>query len=225
MKERNGKGLHHSAILGAARAASRLSIKLVADYRLEHGVELPEPSIFIAPHRSMFDVPLGIETFHRLEVSPLLVVSQKHLEGLRVPASSNWDALDLLPITRDSEGRSNLLAAGAAALAAGRSVAVMPEGRIVRGSEPRGGVRSGAAELAVRTTTPVVVIGSAGADRFWLRGRPATFANVKRQPAVVVVHEVLRPDGDVGTTRSRIAASLVAAEARARVRLDSLLKR
>jgi 1-acyl-sn-glycerol-3-phosphate acyltransferase len=221
MSGQGDKRLHHAAILSAARAASKLSIKLVADFRLECGGDLPSPSIFIAPHRSMFDVPLGIETFHRLGVSPLLVISKRHLEGLRVPARSNWDALDLLPISRDSNGRSSLLASGGGALAAGRSVAVMPEGRIARRRADRGRVRSGAADLAVRTGTPVVVIGSAGAERFWQRGRPASFASPSRQPVVVVVHEVLRPNHDVEETRGQIAASLAAAEARAQNLLDA----
>lgn len=219
MAQSRGRKRRHVALLGAARAMSRLSIALVANYRLDDGVALPEPAIFIAPHRSMFDVPLGIETFHRLRVAPLLVVSKSQLRSLRVP-ESNWDALDLLPISRDSNGRSSLLEAGAAALASGRSVAIMPEGRIVRGNAGEK-LRSGAAELAVRTQAPVVVLGSAGADQFWQRGRPATFANVNRRPVVVVVHGVVRPDGDVATTFDRIAAGLKAAENRAQERLDS----
>lgn len=215
--------MRHVALLRAARAVSRLSIALVAKYRLDSDVELPRPAIFIAPHRSMFDVPLGIETFHRLRVAPLLVVSRSHLRSLRVP-ESNWDALDLLPISRDSTGRESLLEAGAEALSAGRSVAIMPEGRVTPGNGGGRRLRSGAAELAVRSQVPVVVLGSAGADRFWRRARPATFANLNRRPVVVVVHGVVRPDGEVSTTLDRIAASLAAAEARARDWLDSLLE-
>ncbi len=213
------KKLRHLALLRGAHAAARLSIALVADYRLFADLELPHPAIFIAPHRSMFDVPLGIETFHRLGVAPLLVVSKSQLRSMRVP-ESNWDALDLLPISRDSSGRSSVLTAGAAALSAGRSVAIMPEGKIVRGGG--GKVRSGGAELAARTEAPIVVLGSAGAEQFWQRGRPRTFLNVSRRPVVVVVHDVVRPDADTESTRERVAAGLKAAEAQARVRLESI---
>jgi 1-acyl-sn-glycerol-3-phosphate acyltransferase len=169
----------------------------------------------------MFDIPLGIETFHRLNVSPLLVVSRSYVRRLHLPVS-NWDTLDLLPISRDSNGRSSLLEAGSNALSIGRSVAIMPEGRIVRGAGGQENVRSGVADLAVRTSAPVVVLGSMGSGQFWRRGRPATFANVARKPVVVVVHEVIRPNGDVHTTHKRIAASLADAEAHARERLDSI---
>ena len=88
---RNGgqKRLRHTAILRAARGASRLSIALVAYYHLDAALKIPQPAIFIAPHRSMFDIPLGIQTFHRLNASPLLVVSRSHLQMLRVPASNS----------------------------------------------------------------------------------------------------------------------------------------
>jgi 1-acyl-sn-glycerol-3-phosphate acyltransferase len=221
MKVRDHKRLRHIAILRAAREASRLSISLVAEYHLEAAVKIPQPAIFIAPHRGMFDVPLGIQTFHRLNASPLLVVSRAHLEMLRVPAS-NWDALDLLPISRDSEGRSSLLTAGAEALANGRSVAIMPEGRVIRGPSRSDNVRSGAAALAARTSTPVVVLGSAGAEQFWQRRRPTTFVNANRKPVVALVHDVIDPDRDVESTRDSIASALTAAEIQARARLASL---
>jgi len=223
-RRNRGIGLHHAAVLRAARAASRLSIALVADYRLDRGVEVPQPAIFIAPHRSMFDIPLGIETFHRLGVSPLLVVSRSILLKLRLPVS-NWDALDLLPISRDSSGRSSLLEAGGEALAGGRSVAIMPEGRIVRAAHHGETVRSGVADLAVRTSAPVVVLGSAGSGHFWQRGRPATFVNVSRKPVVVVAHDVIRPEGDVQAVRIRIAAGLATAEAHAQSRLGAVRAR
>ncbi|HEX4427868.1 MAG TPA: lysophospholipid acyltransferase family protein [Frankiaceae bacterium] len=218
MGQGNDKKLRHVALLRGARAAARLSISLAADYRLEVDLRLPSPAIFIAPHRSMFDIPLGIETFHRLGIAPLLVVSKSQLRSMRIP-ESNWDALDLLPISRDSSGRSSMLAAGATALFAGRSVAIMPEGKIFRGSG--GKVRSGAPELAVRTGAPIVVLGSAGAEQFWQRGKPATFVNVSRKPVVVVVHDVVQPNGDTEDTRERVAASLKEAEARAQARLES----
>lgn len=221
MRAGNRKRLRHTAILRAARGASRLSISLVADYHLEAAVKFSQPAIFIAPHRSMFDIPLGIQTFHRLDASPLLVVSRAHLEMLRVPAS-NWDALDLLPISRDSEGRSSLLAAGTEALENGRSVAIMPEGRVIRDSSRSDNVRSGAAALAAQTSVPVVVLGSAGAEQFWQRRRPTTFLNANRKPVVALVHDVIDPNPDVESTRDSIASALTAAENQARARLASL---
>jgi 1-acyl-sn-glycerol-3-phosphate acyltransferase len=169
----------------------------------------------------MFDVPLGIQTFHQLNVSPLLVVSRSYLKRLRVP-EANWDALDLLTISRNSDGRSSLLSAGHDALAAGRSVAIMPEGRVVRGTYSRKHVRSGVADLAVQSSAPVVILGSAGSDQFWQRGRPSTFVNPVRKPVVVVVHDVLHADGNIQSTLERIATGLATAEERARAHLSSL---
>jgi 1-acyl-sn-glycerol-3-phosphate acyltransferase len=194
---------------------------VVAEYRLLHLVDLPAPAIYVAPHRSMFDIPLGIETFHRLGVSPLLVVSRSHLERLRAPVS-DWDRLDLLPISRDGSGRRSLLEIGERSLARGRSVAIMPEGRVIRGPDSERHIRSGAAELAERASAPIVVLGSAGASAFWQRGRPATFANVRRKPVVVVAHHVLRPFGDLGVTMRAIATGLAAAECYAQDRLAKL---
>lgn len=219
--EQHAKRTRHAAILQGARAASRLAIALVADFHLDRSAEIPQPAIFIAPHRSMFDIPLGIQTFHRLNVSPLLVVSRSYLKRLRVP-ESNWDALDLLPISRNSDGRSSLLSAGSDALSAGRSVAIMPEGRVIRGTYNRRHVRSGVADLAVRASAPVVILGSAGSDQFWQRRRPRTFANLARKPVVVVVHDVVQADSDSHSTLERIATGLTAAEDRAQAYLSSL---
>jgi 1-acyl-sn-glycerol-3-phosphate acyltransferase len=219
--DQTAKRTRHTLILQGARAASRLAIALVADFHLDRSAEIPQPAIFIAPHRSMFDIPLGIQTFHQLNVSPLLVVSQSYLRRLRVP-ESNWDALDLLPISRNSGGRSSLLSAGSDALSAGRSVAIMPEGRVIRGARDRTQVRSGVADLAVRTSAPVVILGSAGSDRLWQRSRPGTFANLTRKPVVVVVHDVVQAGGDAHITLERIATGLAAAEDRAQAYLSSL---
>jgi 1-acyl-sn-glycerol-3-phosphate acyltransferase len=219
--EHRAKRARHTVILHGARAASRLAIALVADFHLDRGAEIPRPAIFIAPHRSMFDIPLGIQAFHRLDVSPLLVVSRSYLKRLRVP-EANWDALDLLPISRNSDGRSSLLVAGSEALSAGRSVAIMPEGRIIRDAHDRVHVRSGVADLAVRARAPVVILGSAGSEKFWQRGRPGTFANFARKPVVVLVHDVIQADGDAHSTLERIATGLATAEDRARAYLRSL---
>jgi 1-acyl-sn-glycerol-3-phosphate acyltransferase len=221
MSKQNSKRTRHTMILQGARAASWFAIALVADFHLDSSTEIPQPAIFIAPHRSMFDIPLGIQTFHRLNVAPLLVVSRSYLQRLRVP-ESNWDALDLLPISRNSDGRSSLLSAGSDALSAGRSVAIMPEGRVIRGNYNRKHVRSGVADLAERASAPVVILGSAGADQFWQRGRPRTFANLARKPVVVVVHDVVWADSDAHSTIERIATGLAAAEDRAQAYLNSL---
>jgi 1-acyl-sn-glycerol-3-phosphate acyltransferase len=223
MSARRPKKARHVLILRSARAASRLAIGLVAKFKLDRASDIPQPAIFIAPHRSMFDIPLGIQTFHRLGASPLLVVSRSYLKQLRVP-DANWDALDLLPISRDADGRSSLLSAAGDALAAGRSVAIMPEGKIIRGANARGALRSGVADLAVRTSVPVVILGSAGSEGFWNRGRPSTFVNPFRKPVVVVVHDVVNDDGNVPSTLDRISRGLAAAEDRAHAYLSSIAR-
>ncbi|MBO9531396.1 MAG: 1-acyl-sn-glycerol-3-phosphate acyltransferase [Solirubrobacteraceae bacterium] len=205
----------HRAILRIVASFARLAVEIAADFRFHHDLLLPETAIYVAPHRSMFDVPLGIHTFRRLGVAPLLVVSQQHLGALRLPIR-DWDALNVLPISRDAHGRARMLEVGRDALSAGRSVAIMPEGRVIRNDRANGAnVRSGAAELAVGSGKPVVTLGSAGVEELWQRGKPSTFASLRRRTIVGIAHGVVAPCSDVGEMRQAITESLAAAEHRA----------
>ncbi|WP_054813079.1 lysophospholipid acyltransferase family protein [Nocardia arizonensis] len=190
---------------------------MAARFELVLGVRPPDtPAVYVAPHRSMFDIPAGVVTFDRLGVKPLLVVSKRQLDKLNL-RGWDWPALDLLPIDAGPRGRADLIDHGSAALESGRSVAVMPEGRVIRPDLVQGNSRrTGAAQLASSTGVPVVVLGSAGSDLLWQRGRPTTFASVRRPPVVVLCAEIVRPTGDVESTHALITDALSAAETEAR---------
>lgn len=205
--------LRYRAIKVIARRASRIAVGAVAKYELIRNVEPPNrPAIYIAPHRSMFDLPAGVRTFDLLGVKPLMVVSRRQLSALGLH-NWDWDAVDLLPIDAGASGRSRLLSAGAAAIDADRSVAVMPEGAVRATASD---IRSGAAQLATCTGAPIVVLGSAGAEQFWRRGHYSSYMSIRRKPMVVVCSHIVEPDGDVSAAKQLIIDGLRKAEADAK---------
>jgi 1-acyl-sn-glycerol-3-phosphate acyltransferase len=163
----------------------------------------------------MFDVPAGLMTFRRLGVKPLIVVSQRQLESIRL-GRLKWRGVGVLPIASGAEGRRTLIQAGCGALAAGQSVALMPEGRVIREGFSSSSVRSGAAHLAVESGASVIVLGSAGSERFWRRGSLASFVAVRRSPVVVVCHTSIQPTDDVEFMKQSIVVSMAEAERSAR---------
>ncbi len=213
----------YRAAKAVARATSSFAVRIAAKYHLFNIIEQPDvAAIYIAPHRSMFDLPAGIVTFGKLDVTPLLVVSKPHLEKIST-RQCDWNSLDLLPVDAGAGGRSALVDSGTAALHAGRSVAIMPEGRVVRsGYVHRDGLRTGAAHLATVTGAPVVILGSAGSEALWQRGKLTTFGSLRRPPVVVVCFEIVVPATDISSTHELISDRLAAAESEAHRRLATL---
>lgn len=206
------------AVWGAAGVASRTAIWSVADYRLIVAISPPPAAIYVAPHRSMFDIPVGVSTFRKLDVRPLVVVSRSYLARWRLERL-DWPSVGVLPIDPGPGGRTRLLTEGGRALAAGTPVAIMPEGRVARSGAVPGGVKSGAAQLATETGAPVVVLGSAGTESLW-RGTRASIVAAVKTPVVVMCHSVVWPDTTLDRTHANLLEALRMAEAAARAALS-----
>jgi len=127
-----------------------------------------EPTILTANHRSLADLFLAASLFHiwKWPVRPLVAGSyfEKPVIGLLLKR------LGAIPVTG-----SDAIDVAKEVLSSGISVAVMPEGRVVRPEEWEptgvGTPRIGVARLAIETKCPVLLIGVAGTEALWPRGR------------------------------------------------------
>ena len=129
---------------------------------------IAEPTILTANHRSLADLFLAASLFHVWEwpVRPLVAGSyfEKPLIGTLLRR------LGAIPVTG-----GDAIDVAKEVLASGVSVAVMPEGKVVRPEEWEptgvGTPRIGVARLAIETKCPVLSIGVAGTEVLWPRGR------------------------------------------------------
>ena len=129
---------------------------------------ITEPTILTANHRSLADLFLAASLFHVWEwpVRPLVAGSyfEKPLIGTLLRR------LGAIPVTG-----GDAIDVAKEVLASGVSVAVMPEGKVVRPEEWEptgvGTPRIGVARLAIETKCPVLSIGVAGTEVLWPRGR------------------------------------------------------
>lgn len=174
----------------AATTAAAIAAPLVADVVFDDrdGPPLAEPAVYVANHRSVFDVPAGVLAFRHLRVSPRLVVADKYFTG---PFGKLLRAIGALPAVRGSEAT---ITAGIAAVRAGESVAIMPEGRITD-AEAAVGFGRGAAMIAIATGAPVVPIGARGTDRVWRGNRPWPLIRWRRPQVTISVGEPIDPAG------------------------------
>jgi len=127
-----------------------------------------QPTILAANHRSLADLFLAASLLHvwKWPVRPLVAGSyfEKPLIGTLLRR------LGAIPVTG-----SDAIEKASEVLASGVSVAVMPEGRVVRPEEWKptgvGTPRIGVAKLAIETRCPVLLIGVAGTEELWPRGQ------------------------------------------------------
>lgn len=127
-----------------------------------------QPTILTANHRSLADLFLAASLFHiwKWPVRPLVAGSyfEKPLIGKLLKR------LGAIPVSG-----SDAIEVASEVLASGVSVAVMPEGRVVPSEEWRptgvGTPKIGVAKLAIETKCPVLLIGVAGTEELWPRGR------------------------------------------------------
>ena len=150
------------------------------------------PAVYIANHRSIFDVPAGLLTFRRLGVFPHLVVATKYFDR---PVVGLLRAVGAFPAIRGSTATVN---AAVAAIEQGESVAFMVEGRILTREETATAAYGrGAALTAARAGVPIVPLASSGTDRVWSTSRPRPiYRRRSKRPAVVVaIGEPIDPRG------------------------------
>lgn len=165
------------------------------------------PGVFAANHRSLADLWIGLTVFHRLGIYPGILFNRRYLPGPLAPFASGAGVILV-------EG-GGAVDAGTAALRTGRSLMVMPEGRLYfdpsAPNEP-GTFRSGLAVMAHQAKTPIVPIAVAGTEVAWPPGRgPKLSRQPKRSVTVAVGDAVMTegdPESDAGRVRHSIATML-----------------
>ena len=142
----------------------------------------PGPVIYIANHRSFFDIPVGLEFFLRHGISPEVAVHGRFFSNRVLGAVLRYVGAQPLGKGLGEEW----LASATSVLAGDRAVALMPQGRITTSADHQVGVgslKSGVVRLAQATGAPVVPIGASGTNHVWPRGRP--FPHIRfRRPTV-----------------------------------------
>lgn len=152
---------------------------------------LPGPAVYVSNHRSVFDVPAGVLAFRRLRVSPRLVVAQKYFH--MGAFGKVLRAIGALPALRGSDATVN---AGVAAIRAGESVAVMPEGRITAPSDAEAAEYGrGAAAIAMAAGVPIVPMAAIGTHRVWAGSKPWPLLRRHRPQVTIRIGSPIDPAG------------------------------
>jgi putative phosphoserine phosphatase/1-acylglycerol-3-phosphate O-acyltransferase len=153
---------------------------------LEH-VPRRGPALVVANHRSYFDaVALGL-TLTRAGRRPRALAKKELFDAPILGTVAR--ACGQIMVDRN-QGGGDALADARAALRAGETVVVLPQGTIPRGPaffEPTLEGRPGAARLAAATGAPVIPVGIWGTEKVWPRS--ARFPNLTTvvHPPVVTV--------------------------------------
>lgn len=145
----------------------------------------PEGALVLAAnHRSLADMWVGLAVFHRLGIYPGILFSKRMLPG---PLS--WFAKGAGVIL---VGRGGATEAGVAALAGGRSLMVMPEGKLFWDpTDPKrlGEIRPGMARMARKAGRPMVPVAVDGTEVVWPKGHWPRWRPGRRRNVVVTLGE------------------------------------
>jgi 1-acyl-sn-glycerol-3-phosphate acyltransferase len=210
--------LHRDLTLSGDRDAWRwrpvlqfiLSGPLRALFRLRaSGIEnLPAGAcIFCGNHVSYFDSILLFALMRRYKLK-IRFVAKQELYRFRL---FSWalDEIGALPVARGTADR-RMIQRASAALAAGDSLSVFPEGtrqffseeELAARADHLGEAQGGAAYLALRNKVPVIPVGIAGTERIKPPG-----AKLPRLPAVDIhFGPPIDPGGHSGTRKEQMAA-------------------
>src|SRR3954447_14197034 len=117
------------ALAGLARVARVLTWPYVR-YQVRGAAELNRrlrSGIIVVNHRSLFDVVAGLVILHRFRRYPRVLIEKKYVD-------SKWTApfakaIGAIPVDRE-RGHGEAFAAAVEALHAGRTILVLPEGRL-----------------------------------------------------------------------------------------------
>ncbi|MEV4144082.1 FAD-dependent oxidoreductase [Amycolatopsis sp. NPDC049691] len=169
----------------------------------------PGPAVYVANHRSIFDVPAGLLAFRHLRVSPRLVIAQKFFH--KGAFGKMLHATGALPALRGSDATVN---AGVAAIQAGESVAIMPEGKITAPDDAEAAEYGrGAAAIALATGVPVVPIGAVGTHEVWSGSKPWPLFRRRRPQVTIRIGSPIDPAGHTcGELNERIRDAVRALE-------------
>lgn len=191
----------------------RLTTPLLARWHFPPVLPTRAPAIFVANHRSLFDVVVGICFFAHFKASVRILVAGKYFADpllgrlLRLIGAIPVDGTGLLGL-KEALG----------ALDAGESVVIMPEGRIVSSLESSSGVglhASGVGLLVQRSGAPVVLCAITGSDEVWPseEKRPRLLGIFSERPLVSVKVAAVRPipSGPGRSNRKEIALEVMSA--------------
>lgn len=143
----------------------------------------PGPIIFVSNHRSFFDIPVGLEYFLQLGITPQIAVHRRFFTNRLVSELLRY--VGAVPV--EAGTGEQWLSGAAAELDAGRSVALMPEGQITSESATVERLRTGVVRLAEGADAPVLPIGVSGTDTVWPLGRPLPRLRLRRPTIVLTV--------------------------------------
>ncbi len=134
-------------------------------------VSMPNPElpmVMVANHRSLFDVFVAIEALERYGAPARCLVRKRYMDQPGVGHALR--AVDCIPA---GDGSGESIGEAVETLEAGRSVAVMAEGRIPRPEQREadgmGELRPGFVAIARKVDAPIQPIGIIGADQVWPR--------------------------------------------------------
>lgn len=201
---------HHRGFL-ALDAALRVVTPLLTRWDLPPVLPLRAPAIFVGNHRSLFDIVVGVRCFAHFRASVRIMVAGRYFD---LPIAGRLlRMMGAIPV--NGSGLAALKEA-LAALEAGESVVIMPEGRIIGRSERGAGVgmhSSGLGLLAVRSGAPLAICGITGSEQVWPAGErlfhiPRFF---KGRPTVRVQIHALPPPERGRLDRESITQDTMAA--------------
>ncbi len=121
----------------------------------------------------------------------------------------------MIPVSRGTADAAGSLEPAEAALAAGRCVAVFPEGTISLDLEPMAG-KTGTARLAATTGVPVVPVGLWGLHRMMFKGRKPRWRTGIAEVVSIGTPLSVDPTEDALAATDRIMAAICAEVAAAR---------
>lgn len=177
-------------------------------------MDAPEvPMVMVANHRSLFDVFVAIEALDRYGAPARCLVRRRYMDQPGVGHALR--AFDCIPA---GDGSGESIGEAVETLEAGRSVAVMAEGRIPRPEQRQadglGELRPGFVAIARKVDAPIQPIGITGTDRVWPRDGFPRLRPWRRQRVVVRLGPLIEigdasDDEVIARTRAAIAELLV----------------
>ncbi len=181
---RNGRTLHRIC-------------KLFARLDLPDSFEPPQsrPIMFAGNHRSFFDIMIAYAIFAKLEVTSNILVRADLFEK---PLIGSWlRRTGCIPMS--SKVREEAERRAIAALEAGHTVSIMPEGRLVPASERPSGVspgRPGVSRIVRATDAVLIPVAFHGTDKVWPRGVPIPIPRLRRPQVTLWLGDPLMFDHD-----------------------------
>lgn len=164
-------------------------------------------AIIAANHRSFFDLFLAYAFCFSWGETPRMLVRGSYFE---LPIIG-WVLKSTGCIPVHSGGGKAALDEGLEELNANRSIAIMPEGRLVKAEDRPTGVgeaREGVGVLAIKSGLPVITMGVSGSERVWPIGKPMPIPRLKRTHVALRYNVIREVSGSAVEAKDTIMESL-----------------